>query len=134
MFCRQCGSQLPLAAPYCDVCGHQAADARQVRPLTQQTRPLPDDDFRTLLAVATPAKTKSYKWGWAAVAVLAVLAASLIATSIVLFVVWPPWGDQAAEKNERQGEKRNAAPQPTRAVPVYAPTVEPAYKATPQPT
>jgi hypothetical protein len=115
------------------VCGCAAADPRQVKPLNQQTRPLKaDDDFKTLLA--PPPKPKSYKWGWAAVAVLAVVAVSLAATSIVLFVVWPPWGEQTEDTTERRVEKNKPTPHPTRSAPARMSLPEPTYSATPYPT
>lgn len=131
MFCRQCGSQIPLAAPYCDVCGHQAAEPRPVTPPKQQTHPLHgDDDFKTLIATAP--KPKSNKWGWAVVAVLAIVAVSLVTTSIVLFVLWSPWGESSADKAEKRPEQSKPTPRPTRSAPVYVPTVEPTYEASPQ--
>lgn len=51
MYCRQCGSQLPLATPYCDVCGSKAADPRPVKPL------LDEEDYITKIVPYSPTET-----------------------------------------------------------------------------
>jgi len=118
MFCRQCGSQLPLAATFCDVCGSTAAEPRPVTPNNPQpTRPLQDDsDFVTRIHVEPKAERDKIPLALAAVFAAGILL--LLGVIIGIFVI-----DYFSSKESPPSvvqTKRTATP-----VPTFMPTITP---------